>query len=120
MDINRNNPFVDCKGIKQKREVLKALSKGAKAVVKMTGGELKVNDVLIDSYKDKNHKEFSTFLGWKRLGFTVQKGAKAFCVWSTPLKTEVKNKDGEKKEEETEYFGIAFLFSNYQVKKEDK
>ena len=119
MDININNPFVNCKSIKEKREMLKALSQGAKPIVKMTGGELKINDILVDSYKDKSHQEFHTFMNWKRLGYSVNKGAKAFCVWSTPLKTESENKDGEKEEKETEYFGLAFLFSNYQVKKEE-
>jgi len=116
--MNKNNPFAKAKGIKEKRAILKALSKGAKMSAKMMG--LTVNDVLIINYSNKNHQEFHTFMDWKEKGFMVKKGAKAFCVWSSPIKGKVKNKEGEKEEGETKYFGIAHLFSNYQVKKEKK
>jgi len=118
MDINKNNPFANAKGIAEKKSILKGLSKGAKMVAKQTNQ--RTNEVLVDSFKDKNHQEFHTFMDWKKKGFAVQKGAKAFCVWSSPIKKEVKNAKGETEEKDTEYFGIAHLFSNYQVKKGEK
>ena len=118
MDINKNNPFSEAKGIQKKRAILRGLSAGAKGISKATGQS--INEVIVQSFKDKNHQEFHTFMDWKKKGFFVQKGAKAFCVWSSPIMKEVKSKKGEKKEEDTGYFGLAFLFSNYQVKREEK
>ena len=115
MNINKNNPFAEVSGIDAKRKVLRGLSKGAKTIAKMM--DIGVNEVLVNGYRDKNHQEFRTFMDWKEKGFMVKKGAKAFCVWSSPLKKEVENKKGEKEEQETGYFGIAHIFSNYQVDK---
>jgi len=115
MNINKNNPFAETSGIEAKRKMLRALSKSVKNTAKMMG--IGVNEALVMSYKDKNHKKFHTFMDWKEKGFMVKRGAKAFCVWSGPLKKEVENKKGEKEESETGFFGIAHIFSNYQVDK---
>ena len=115
MNINKNNPFAEVSGIEAKRKILRGLSKGSKLTSKMMG--ITVNEALIMSYKDKNHEKFHTFMDWKDKGFMVMRGAKAFCVWSSPLKKEVENKKGEKEEQETGFFGIAHIFSNYQVDK---
>lgn len=119
--MNKNNPFAKAKGIKEKRKILKALSKGAKISAKMMG--VTTNDVLIENYSDKNHQEFHSFMDWKEKGFVVKKGAKAFCVWSSPIERKAKkgkDEKGKKTKKETKYFGIAHLFSNYQVKKDKK
>lgn len=112
--MNKNNPFKDLSGIDVKRDFLSNLSIQVKPLAEATG--LKVNDVLIQLYKNDDHKEFNTFQGWKKKGYKVKKGAKAFCIWSKPI--EVKDEDKEEDElEDKTYFGIAHIFSNYQVEK---
>ena len=110
-NINKNNPFAKDKGIKQKRSTLIGLSAKAKPVAKMTG--VKINDVVLSMLKSEDHKIFHTFNDWKKDGFIVKKGAKAFCIWSKPIKP----KDNEIVDDDYQFFGICHLFSNYQVDK---
>lgn len=115
MNINENNPFKDVSGIKAKKKLLIAMSIGAKQVAKMKGET--VNEVLIASYMDKNHQAFKTFKDWEAEGMMVKKGAKAFCVWSKPIEVVKESEDENEAAEEFEYYGIAHVFSNYQIKK---
>ena len=89
------------------------MSKTAKQIVKATDGEKTVNEILIEWYTNEKHEEFHTFWDWKKLGYKVKKGARAFFIWSK--KRKAKEKQEDKDEEEYSFYGIAYLFSNAQV-----
>lgn len=77
------------------------------------------NAILKKYYKNKYRvEEFNTFAGWKKEGFKVRKGAKAFLIWSKPKKKEKAQEEQEKKEdpknEKAKYY-LSYLFSNLQV-----
>jgi len=127
MNINQNNPFVDAKGIKQKRQILSQLSRPLQMIRKMTGENVTVNEILITTYQNSQHQQFNTYQGWKKEGKQVKKGAKAFCVWGRKRKNDKKEEsnngelsfdkpDQKKDEKELSFFPIAHIFSNYQVK----
>jgi hypothetical protein len=70
-------------------------------------------------YKTPLHKEFKTFKGWLKEGFSVKKGETAFLVWGRPSQ---ENKEGEVKpiienddSENGTFFPVSFIFSNAQV-----
>jgi len=71
-----------------------------------------VNAAIIEMcYRVNGNETFKTFDQWKKDGFFVRKGEKAFVVWSRPITTQVP--DAEK------FYRIAFLFSNLQVVKKE-
>lgn len=85
-----------------------------------------VNAAIMETmYKDKTHRVFDTFMGWKLKGKKVKKGEKAFILWSKPKNLEKKEpeptpedttEETHTPEDETfKFFGIAYLFSNAQV-----
>ena len=78
--------------------------------------------------------DFKKFNEWKKEGYTIIKGSKAFPVWSQPTKRERKEEDGDtprtaavslmedapgtesdKTRYERERFNMCYLFSNLQV-----
>ena len=78
--------------------------------------------------------DFKKFNEWKKEGYTIKKGSKAFPVWSQPTKREKKEEDGETApvptpalmenadgsenggtRHERERFNMCYLFSNLQV-----
>ncbi len=78
----------------------------------------KVNDIIADWYRDSTGAtEFKTFRQWLTAGFAVQRGSKAFVLWSRKrnAKKEVQSDKGEPEEQEYDFFPIAYLFSNLQV-----
>jgi hypothetical protein len=97
------------------REQLKTLSTQLKPLVK--AGEFNnVNEALIEvAYKTPEHQEFKKFWDWKKAGYTILKGSKAFAVWAQPIKG--KKKEEAKEGEEFDFFPICFLFSNAQVRR---
>ena len=108
-------------GKEEKKDILKDLSKTAKTAISLNPDltESTVNGFILNlMYKNEVHTEFNTFKGWKEKGFKVSKGSKAFFIWSKPKKAsktvETEN-EGETKEKEYKFFGIANLFSNAQV-----
>lgn len=112
-----DNPYKDAKGMKEKKKILRAYSMGAKKMVKLMGGEVTVNDVLLQTYADMaDSKDFSTYKGWKAKGKQVKKGEKAFVIWSRPIKSK-KTKAQEEGQENEEFsmFGIAHVFADTQV-----
>lgn len=116
-DINHNNPFKKAQGIQTKRRILSAMSRQIQQMLKMAPmPDVIVNSVLIENYRTEKHQEFKTFKQWRDEGKQVKKGAKAFCVWARPLGYK-KNEQGDEEELELDFFPIAHLFSNYQVKK---
>lgn len=97
------------------REHLKQLSTQLKPLVK--AGEFNsVNEAIINvAYKTPEHQEFKKFNDWKKAGYTILKGSKAFAVWAQPVKGKKKQEVEEGKE--FEFFPICFLFSNNQVRR---
>lgn len=82
----------------------------------------RINDVLAMWYREQTNADtFKSFLQWKKDGYNVKKGEKAFLLWSRKRKVsrfEESNNGGEPAEENYEFFPIAYLFSNLQVEKE--
>lgn len=113
--MNENNPFTDCKNIKEKRAVLSSLSIEVKLAAKVA--EITINQALVAAiYTDDNHSEFKTYKGWKETGKQVKKGAKAFAIWAKPRQVDDPDKqEGEQSSADYSFFPIAHLFSNYQV-----
>ncbi|WP_341221045.1 ArdC-like ssDNA-binding domain-containing protein [Polaribacter atrinae] len=104
----------NCQDRAEKKQLLKALSKQAKAIIELNGLDKNVNAVLIDMYTNEMHTEFKTFRGWTKENKKVKKGEKGFFVWSKKLKAADKT-EGAEEDKEFKFFGIAYLFSNAQV-----
>lgn len=97
-----------------KREYLKSLSEQVREVV-ASGEYTHVNAAILDRfYKDDQHTEFHTFRQWKKKGFGVRKGEKAFVLWARPQEVERKEPQ-EGQDEKFEFFPLCHLFSNAQV-----
>lgn len=98
---------------KAARAALKEISNAVKPLVK-AGAFDSVNEAILSTYRNEQHQEFKKFWEWKRQGYTILKGSKAFPVWAQP----VKQKGTEQNEgEEYEFFPICYLFSNAQVRR---
>jgi hypothetical protein len=113
-----------CTSKDEKKDLLVSLSNDIKIGMEM--GEIdseNVNSALIEMFQNKEHQTFETFHNWKKKGYKVKKGSKAFFIWSKPLKSKKKEEaEKEKKVKEDEkksykFFGMAYLFSNSQVEK---
>lgn len=109
------------------RETLKAHSHAVKELV-ASGTYETINDALIDTiYKDKKNVEFKSYREWKKEGYQVQKGEKAFLLWGRPKEHQVdedKNKSenlnkGPMEENHDAYFPVVYVFSNAQVNKRE-
>ncbi|NCP61498.1 MAG: ArdC family protein [Flavobacteriales bacterium] len=113
---NLYTQIFSCKTRDEKKELLKFLSRQAKELIELEALEKNVNAVLIDMYKNDEHRKFKTFRSWQKKGYKVKKGEKGFFVWSKKLKGTEK---AEKPEDDKEFkfFGIAYIFSNAQVEK---
>lgn len=97
------------------RQQLKAISQTLKPLVK-AGQFTNLNEALIQvAYKNETHQEFKTFNQWKKDGYTILKGSKAFPVWAQPVKS-TKPKEGASPED-YEFFPVCYLFSNAQVRR---
>ena len=96
----------NCKDREEKKQLLKALSVNAKAIIEIEGEERNVNSVLIEMYTNETHQEFNTFKSWKEKGYKVKKGEKGFFVWSKKLKATDKETAGSEDENEFKFFGI--------------
>jgi len=113
---------------REKREKLKAISKKAKEIHELIlkEGVITVNDMIMTYiYNEKGKLTFKSFKGWKKEGFSVKKGEKAFLLWGQPLgiekqeegakaKPEIKEV-GEGEQEEDSFFPVAYVFSSNQV-----
>lgn len=104
-----------CETRDEKKQLLKSLSIEAKAIIENEAPDLKVNDILIEFYKNDEHQEFENFWQWQKKGFKVKKGEKAFFVWSKKRTGTEKAKNENEDDKEFEFFSIAYLFSNAQV-----
>lgn len=100
------------------RENLKLLSLEVKDLVE-DGTFFTINDAIMETlYKDNTHREFKSFRQWKKDGYHVNKGEKAFLLWAKPKQIQKPIEDGKSEndiDEMLKYFPIAYLFSNAQV-----
>lgn len=113
------NTIFSANGREEKKQLLKDFSNTAKMILEMnpSAGET-INEVIINCmYKNETHKEFNTFKKWKEKGFKVVKGSKSFFIWSKPRTVTKKSSEEDGEKEEFQMFGVAYLFSNAQVKK---
>ncbi len=105
--------------VQQKRQALKKISKVAKEMLQSEEMEEEtVNEIVINQfYTSETHQEFKSFKGWMKTGFAVKKGEKAFCIWGKPR--EKKETDPKEENEEqgnkTNFYPLAYIFSNAQV-----
>lgn len=110
------NIFDSAKTIKEKREILKGLSKPLQLLVK-EGAISSVNDGLKGIYAQSGHIELKTLQQWNKDGKRVVKGSHALCLWGAPKQIDRQqqedNQDGEN--DPTDFYPICFVFSNLQV-----
>ncbi|MFB9055071.1 hypothetical protein ACFFVB_18465 [Formosa undariae] len=102
-----------CADRTERKQLLKALSNEAKQIIELNGLDKRVNEVLVQMMTDGTHKEFNNFWEWKKQGYKVKKGAKAFFIWSKKREATKQTESGE--DEEFKFFSLAYLFSNAQV-----
>lgn len=103
-----------CETKEQKKDLLRSLSQNAK-MKQQAGDERTVNQILMDWYTNETHHEFHNFWEWKKLGFKVKKGERAFFVWGKKRKVTEKVENNDEEEREFKFYPIAYLFSNAQV-----
>lgn len=82
------------------------------------------NEVLILFY-DLKGKKLMTFSDWKKAGYKVKKGEKAYTFWSRPITgkqkkekedvKQLKSVNTENVEDEYKFFSICKLFTEDQV-----
>jgi hypothetical protein len=103
--------------IDEARERLKLLSLEVKDLVD-DETFYTINDAIMETlYKDETHREFKSYRQWKKEGFQVKKGEKAFLLWARPkqIQKPIEEAKPEDLEEMIKYFPIAYLFSNAQI-----
>lgn len=96
----------------ENRQKLKALSQKAKAV-QDENPEMRINEILVSFYTNPKNQIFKTLNDWKKEGFRVKKGSKAFLIWGRKRKASNHTKDTEK--DEFQFFPLCYIFSNDQV-----
>lgn len=110
------------KKIQETRKKLIELSRIARTLKNEKDLDMTINEILLKfMYNADEDTEFNSFMEWKRKGYTILKGAKAFVIWGQP--TKVKAKEEKTKEEQDEdgyeFFPLCYLFSDKQVYKVD-
>jgi hypothetical protein len=98
--------------LEEARDMLKTLSQEVSDLVE-AGTFPTVNEAIMETlYKNGIHREFKSFRQWRKEGFQVKKGEKAFLLWARP-----KDLEHVTDEENTEakFFPLAYVFSNAQV-----
>lgn len=112
---NIHQQIFSCETRAEKKQLLKSLSVEAKEIIETEAPDLRVNDILIQMYKNEEHQEFENFWQWKKRGFKVKKGEKAFFVWSKKRTGTEKAENDTDEEKEFKFYSLAYLFSNAQV-----
>lgn len=106
---------------RQRRAALRDLSNQLKKAAELAGqDDLSVNALLRQYYAQAGHTELKTFGEWKEAGYFVRKGEKAIILWGHPrsLKADEAPADtNEAKDEQRDFYPLAYLFSNQQVNK---
>ena len=115
--MTANNTEPKKRPIDEARERLKLLSLEVKDLVD-DETFYTINDAIVETlYKDETHREFKSYRQWKKEGYQVRKGEKAFLLWARPkqIQKPIEEAKPEDLEEMIKYFPIAYLFSNAQV-----
>lgn len=106
----------------EKRQFLRDLSVFVKSFIDLGQTEATtINEGIKEYYQSQypDIKEFNTFLGWRKEGFKVKTGSKAFLVWGRPKEIERKKAEEAKAKGEDsdtyDFYPIAYLFANTQV-----
>lgn len=102
-----------CDTKEDKKKLLKTLSIKAKERIELLGDDRNINQIVLSMYINDTHKEFNSFHQWRKKGFKVKKGSKAFFVWSK--KREAVKKEENEEDKEYKFYTLAYLFSNAQV-----
>jgi hypothetical protein len=111
--------------IQAKRNELKELSRQLQKQAQDHGLKTSTNFLLREWYAADGHKELKTFEQWKEQGYFVRKGEKALLLWGHPkpskqaLTTATENGKTEE-DAENDFYPIAYVFSNMQVKQISK
>ena len=111
--------------IQAKRNELKELSRQLQKQAQDHGLKTSTNFLLREWYASDGHKELKTFEQWKEAGYFVRKGEKALLLWGHPkpskqaLTTATENGKTEE-DAENDFYPIAYVFSNMQVKQISK
>jgi len=104
--------------IKEKRKVLQTLSSTAVELAEDKGiepTEHTINElIMMLIYNPENEHNFKSFAGWKKEGYTIKKGSKAYMLWGQPINIENKEKT-EENNEDNSFFPIAYVFRNDQA-----
>jgi hypothetical protein len=118
METNNTKQNND-KTIHENRRKLISLSEAARLVQEAEAPDMSINEILIQEfYSNDEHQEFNTFWEWKKQGYSVMKGEKAFLVWGRKKKANDKEQGEEPKPEDKSnysFFPLCYLFSNAQV-----
>ncbi|MGL5682566.1 MAG: JAB domain-containing protein [Marinifilaceae bacterium] len=98
--------------ISETRNQLKRFSSQARKLRLEKMENLTVNQVLLTHiYNTNGATTFHTFNEWRKRGYTVMRGEKAYVVWGKPQKQKVdKNSD-----DEYSFYPVTYLFSDKQV-----
>lgn len=128
---NKMKKFITQNKQNPAREALRRLSAQIRARLNATGSNKTINEVLEAMYRAQSgQNDFDTFRGWKERGYSVEKGAKGYPIWSRPkarkdageiAKTETA--DGvdveTSSEKKSASFWVSYLFHAGQVKNEN-
>ena len=89
----------------------------------------RVNDIVLRIYQERTGcKVFNTFEQWKKEGYHIKKGSKAFVLWSRKIEAK-KGKEARAQEAQQaeagedgkyKFFPLAYLFSELQVELQSK
>ena len=116
------------KAAQKKREWLRNLSNQLsveREIAKMMEIDVPtINELLIDYYKQNNGvTELHTYDDWKKQGYQVKAGEKAFLIWGSKvqikpdenIETQTQNQDEQTQKELKSYFPLCYLFDITQV-----
>jgi len=107
--------------MKEKRKVLQTLSHTAKQLADeqgITSEDMTVNDMIMNFiYNPDESFVFKSFGSWKKEGFTIKKGSKAYLLWGQPINSNKEETSTEQKEESNKgpFFPLAYIFRNDQA-----
>ena len=106
---------------KARKHIYKMFQDAKTETERLFWASCRINDVLAMWYKEETNADtFKSFLQWKKDGYNVKRGEKAFLLWSRKRKVsrhEESNNGDEPTEKNYEFFPIAYIFSNFQVEK---
>lgn len=111
---------------RQKRAALRDLSNQLKKLADMgmipPSQDGTINGLLRYYYRMSGNTDLKTFGEWKKLGYSIRKGAKAFLLWGKPKPKKKQNQEAETEEtpenpdeHQEDFFPIAYCFSSLQV-----